>query len=386
MYGSLNGQEVNAGFVAMTDEPGGCEKLASEQMTFIRDRIREGTFTDMILTNQRVVRGDLQRSTEHDTLVRIVDIEPHSRAMSATFRGQPTADFVTGKRAAIAFYTIMSLRFEIVEQELMAYEMPVTRIVEENSLKDMMEIKDRTFIVNCETACEAMQEEGNGSVVGFNTTNVNNGTCLEISKVKGTLALQQTTDDFVVHALQKRDMIKIKKLLKRVVNNSSGEAVRRGRLRPAVVLATESDIDELESWTQEDLGAALASEVAVNGWSASKAVALRIIKTIKNDILREGNLYVFTEEQFLGRNYTLNDVKFYIDKIANRIYWQAWMDVGLGLINIAGIIKLELYAGSVTPTDTDTGYTVAVPAIERDLGAQNNKVDEGLVYPHVSVA
>ena len=29
----------------------------------------------MIIPNQRVVRSDLQRSTEHDTLVRIIDIE-----------------------------------------------------------------------------------------------------------------------------------------------------------------------------------------------------------------------------------------------------------------------------------------------------------------------
>jgi len=377
-------RDLNAGFVERL-ETDGTTKTAAESLNFIRDRIREASFTDMIVPNERVVRGDLQRSVEHDTLVKIVDIEPGSRAMAFTFRGQPDAQYVTGKRFAIGFFTVSSLKFEIVEQELMAYEMPVTRIIEENSLKDMVEVKDRNFLVHTETAVEAMQEEANGSVVGFNTTNVNAGTCLEVSKVKGSLALQQASDNFVVKAIQRPDIVKIKRLLKRVITDGSGNVVRQGRLRPEVMLACESDIDEFDSWTHEDLGSRLQSETAVNGWSYNKAVGLRIVKTIKNDLLREGNVYVFTSAQYFGRNYTLNDVKFYIDKIANRIYWQAWMDIGLGIANIASVVKLELYSGSVTAGDTDSGYAAGIPVEIEDMGGVNNKVAEGLTFPHISL-
>ena len=376
--------EINAGFVEQLDTQG-TTKTAAESLNFIRDRIREASFTDMIVPNQRVVRGDLQRSTEHDTLVKIVDVEPGSRAMSMTFRGQPQAKYVTGKRFAISFFTISSLKFEIVEQELMAYDMPVTRIIEENSLKDMVEVKDRQFLVHVEAAVEAMQEEANGSVVGFNTTNVNSGATLEVSKVKGLLALQQTADNFTVKAIQRPDIVKIKRLLKRVIVDGSGNIVRQGRLRPELMLACESDIDEFDSWTHEDLGSKLQSETAVNGWSYSKAVGLKIIKTIKNDLLREGNVYVFTTADYFGRNYTLNDVKFYIDKIANRIYWQAWMDIGMGLANIAAVVKLELYSGSVTDGDTDTGYAAGIPVDQEDMGGVNNKVAEGLTFPNIAL-
>ena len=376
--------EINAGFVEQLDTQG-TTKTAAESLNFIRDRIREASFTDMIVPNQRVVRGDLQRSTEHDTLVKIVDVEPGSRAMSMTFRGQPQAKYVTGKRFAISFFTISSLKFEIVEQELMAYDMPVTRIIEENSLKDMVEVKDRQFLVHVEAAVEAMQEEANGSVVGFNTTNVNSGATLEVSKVKGLLALQQTADNFTVKAIQRPDIVKIKRLLKRVIVDGSGNIVRQGRLRPELMLACESDIDEFDSWTHEDLGSKLQSETGVNGWSYSKAVGLKIIKTIKNDLLREGNVYVFTTADYFGRNYTLNDVKFYIDKIANRIYWQAWMDIGMGLANIAAVVKLELYSGSVTDGDTDTGYAAGIPVDQEDMGGVNNKVAEGLTFPNIAL-
>jgi hypothetical protein len=375
--------EINSGFVEQL-ETQGSQKTAAESLNFIRDRIREASFTDLVVPNQRVVRGDLQRSTEHDTLVKIVDIEPGSRAMPLNFRGQPQAEYISGKRYAIGFFTISSLKFEIVEQELMAYEMPVTRIIEQNSLKDMVEVKDREFLLHVETAVQAMQSEANGGATAFTTANVNAGSVVGASKVKGTLALQETSANFTVKAIQRPDIVKIKRLLKRVITDSSGNVVRQGRLRPEVMLATESDIDEFDSWTHEDLGDKLQSETAVNGWSYNKAVGLRIVRTIKNDILREGNVYVFTSADYFGRNYTLNDVKFYIDKIANRIYWQAWMDIGMGFGNIASVVKLELYSGSVTDGATSSGFASAVPVEVEDMGGVNNKASEGLTFPQVS--
>ena len=37
--------------------------------------------------------------------------------------------------------------FELTEQELAAYEMPITQILESTSLKDMVEFKDREFLL-----------------------------------------------------------------------------------------------------------------------------------------------------------------------------------------------------------------------------------------------
>lgn len=375
---------VNSGFIERL-ETEGPTKTAAAAIKYIKDRLREASFADMIVPSERVVRGDLQRSTEHDTLVKIVDIEPGSRAMTLNFRGQPSATYVNGKRYAITFWTISSLKFEIVEQELAAYEMPVPRIIEENSLKDMLEVKDREFLSHVDACIEAMQDEGNGGAVAFNSTNVNSGAVVGVSKVKGSLALAHTPDDFQVFAIQRPDLVKIKKLLKQQVVDASGNVVRQGRLTPSVALMTEVDTDDFDTWTIEDLGDRLQSETATDGYTYNKVVGLRIIRTIKVDILREGNVYVFTAPEFFGRNYTYNDVKFYIDKIANRIYWQAWMDIGMGFGNIAAVVKLELYAGSVTEGATDTGFATRISVDEENIGAQNNKAADGLTFPAVSL-
>ena len=367
---------VNSGFIERL-ETEGPTKTAAASLNYIKDRLRESSFADMIVPNERVVRGDLQRSTEHDTLVKIVDIEPGSRAMAVNFRGQPTAEYVNGKRYAIGFFTISSLKFEIVEQELMAYEMPITRIIEENSLKDMVEVKDREFLNHVESCIDAMQEEGTGSTV-FTSASTS------VSKIKGVLAAQAAggSSDYTTYAIQRSDIVNIKKLLKRQISDSSGNIIRAGRLRPALMLMTESDADDFDQWTHEDYGDRMQSETALDGFTYNKVLGLRIIRTIKNDILREGNIYVFTAPEFFGRNYTLNDVKFYIDKVANRIFWQAWMDVGMGFGNIAAVVKLELYDGDASNSSTNSSV---IPVEESDIGALNNKVADGLTFPSINV-
>ena len=115
-----------------------------------------------LFRREPVTRTDCQRSVDHDTLVKIVDIEPKSKAMAMTFRGQPTARFIRAPRFEIPFFTISSEKFEKTEQELLAYEMPITKIIEENSVKDIQSIEDRQFLVYVEAAVQGLQLDANG--------------------------------------------------------------------------------------------------------------------------------------------------------------------------------------------------------------------------------
>ena len=56
----------------------GKDKIAEFGGTYIRDRLREVSFARKIVPPTPVQRSELQRSVNHDTLVKIVDIEPNS--------------------------------------------------------------------------------------------------------------------------------------------------------------------------------------------------------------------------------------------------------------------------------------------------------------------
>jgi len=369
---SISAQQFNDAFFANTGSSNGKEKIAEYGGSYIRDRLREVSFARKIIPPVPVQRTECQRSVNHDTLVKIVDIEPNSRAMSITFRGQPTASLVRAPRYEIPFFTITSEKFEKYEQELLAYEMPVTKIIEENSVKDIQEIEDRNFLLFVESAVQAVQSNANGGATAMNATGVNAATTVEDSVVKGSATLGVAADDFVVYPVLKPDFVKMKKRL------------HNKHLRAAQVVMTEPDYDDLSVWTIQDVGHKIAEETSVEGWKAGTVLGLKVIRTIKTDILRVGNMYCFTTPEFLGRFYVLNQTKFYIDKVANLITWQSWEDIAIGIGNIASIVKLELYGGSVTPTATDTGFAAGLPVAEDALGVVNNQADAGQTYPSVS--
>jgi hypothetical protein len=351
----------------------GKEKIAEYGGTYVRDRLREVAYSRKVLPPQQVTRADCQRSVNHDTLVKIVDVEPQSRALSLTFRGQPTARFIRGPKAEVAFFTVSSEMFQKTEQELLAYEMPITKIIEDNSVKDIQEIEDREFTINIEAAVQALQQQANGgTVTTLDETTIKAGTVVEFSVRKGELARAATTNDATVRPIQRPDLVNLFKLLD------------GNRLRSERVLMTEVDWDDLLQWTVEDFGDRLQSETAVDGYKYNTLLGRAYIRTVKTDILRAGNVYVFTRPEFFGKFYVLNNSKFYIDKIANMITFQAWEDIAMGIINIAAVRKLELYSGDATTNNTDGILASVTPVAEDQLGAVNNKVDQGLKFPNVT--
>lgn len=368
---SVPARVLNDLFSAKLDTSEGKEKVASMGASYVRDRLREVCFVDKIMPPEPVTRTDCQRSVNHDTLVKIVDIEPQSRAMTLTFRGQPTARFIRAPRAEVPFYTISSEKFEKTEQELLAYEMPITKIIEDNSVKDMQEIKDREFLRHCESAVQAIQLEANsGSATALKASTY--AAVTKRSIIKGIGAQNAAADDFNVYPILRPDFVNLYKLLD------------GNRLRAERFVITEPDYDDILAWTLQDTGDKMQSETLVDGYKYNVMMGRKMIRTIKTDILRTGNIYCYTAPEFLGKSYILNNTKFYIDKVANLITWQSWMDIAIAVINVASIVKLELYSASVTPGVETSGFAAKLPLDEDQLGAVNNRVDSGLKYPDVS--
>ena len=354
----------------------GKEKLAEYGGSYIRDRLREVSYARKVVPPETVTRADCQVSVNHDTLVKIVNVEPQSRAMSITFRGQPTARFLRGPKAEVAFFTISSEMFQKNEQELLSYDMPLTKVIEENSVKDIQEIEDREWTIHIEAAVQALQTEANGGTsTSLTPTTIQAGGVVEFSIRKGELARNVTPgqESAEVLPIQRPDIVNLFKLLD------------TNRLRSERLLMSEPDWDDLLQWTVEDFGDRVQSETTVDGYKYNTILGRAYIRTIKTDILRPGNVYVFTKPEFFGKFYILNNTKFYIDKVANMITFQSWEDIGMSVINIAAVRKLELYSGDANPsTDANGLIDNFVPVAEDSLGAINNRVDEGLKFPQVT--
>jgi hypothetical protein len=223
-------------------------------------------------------------------------------------------------------------------------------------------------------AVQALQTEANGGTpTALNNTTIIGGGVVEFSIRKGTLARAAgAADDATVRPIQRPDIVELFKMLD------------GNRLRAERILMTEVDFDDVLQWTVDDNGDRIQSETTVDGYKYNLLMGRAYIRTVKTDILRAGNVYVFTRPEFLGKFYILNNTKFYIDKVANLISWQAWEDISMLIANIASVRKLELYGGDANPTTNANGLLANfIPKAEEELGAINNRVDQGLKFPQV---
>jgi hypothetical protein len=315
-----------------------------------------------------------------------------------SFRGQPSVKYYTGPRFEVPFHTVGSERYEQTEQELMAYTMPITEIIRRNIVNDIQEVEDTVFLSHMESACQSLQQDAQDLTFGdtyaanasFTAKNVNANSVPEIGKCKGVDVLQNAdagladgpaNDEDLAFPVQKDDFIKLFQLF-------TGSGNRGSRLRCDQFLMTDTDFEDLNAWVHADMGEKIVGETTVDGYKYSTVIGRKFVRTLKTDILRPGNIYAFAAAEYLGGFLLLNKTKFYADKERNRISFEAWEDIGMYIGNVAGVRKLELYAGAVetvgAPADNAAVVAARAPKAEADLGDKNHLIEEDQTFPSVT--
>jgi hypothetical protein len=299
----LDAQTFNNLFIERLDTTDGLQKTAAAGSAFVRAKLREIGFARRILPPESVTRADLTRSTDHDTLVKIVDIEHDSKAMAVNFAAEATENYLQGKRYALPFFKIESEKFVKSEGELLAYDYPVTKVIEENSIKDIQRVEDVKFIEYAEAA------------VG----------------VTGKRLVSTAT------SLDRRELTNLFKM------------IDYDQLTVGCVLMNTVDYDDYLIQPATEIGSALASDITVNGYKYQSILNRKLVVTNKHDIVSPGEVWAFTDPAYLGNFFILNDVKFWIKKEADLVLWKTWEYVAEGFGNIKAVAKIELDVPNPVP-------------------------------------
>lgn len=294
---SVTARAVNSLFVQKMDDKTWGSKMAEAGSAYIREILRETSFARKIQPPEQVSRGDLQRSTQHEGATKIVDVEPGSRAFPINWRSQAPGRWISARRVEFNFFTITTERYEKTEQELMTYEMPITKIIEQNAVKDIQSVEDDRWIQSAEAAVAASG----------------------LQQIKGS-----------ANALTKRDLANGFKMLD------------SNRQRVDTILMTTSLFDDILGLEFTDLGDKMASEIIVNGYAYNNLLGHKLVTTIKDDIVPNNEVWFFAPPDFLGKFFILNNPKFWIDKEANLVRFQAWEDIALGIKNVKAVSVLRL--------------------------------------------
>lgn len=303
MFENIDVSTFNNLFVERLDTPEGLEKTNQAGNAFVRAIMREIGFARRIQPPESVTRADCTRSTQHDTLIKIVDLEPNSKAMAVNFRGSADDKYISGKRVAIPFFKIETDKFAKTEGELLAYDYPLTRVVEENSVKDIQAVEDEKFIEYAESAIN----------------------------VTGKRLVSADT------VVSRRNLTSLFKM------------IDYDKLSVGVVLMTNVDWDDWQVQPATEIGSDLASEITHGGYKYETILRRKLVVTNKTDIVAPGEFWAFTEPRYLGCFFILNDTKFWIKKEADMVYWKTYEYIGEGFVNIKSIAKMELNVPSPIP-------------------------------------
>lgn len=293
-------QIVNDVFIEELGTPEGLEKVSMAGTTFIRTKLREAGFARRILLPEFVTPAELYRDEQYDQLYKLKDVEPDSQAMSITLRGKPDYKYISGKRYRINFFGIATDIYEKKEEELLAYEMPITKLIEQNSVKDMQGIEDGRLISHCEAAIAASGMSDNSAyVAGTHGSHIPRNI---LTKLGGLFSDKQLELD--------------------------------------TILMNKKDFQSIYLWG--DLGSGLSYEVIPGGYRYETLNGIKIITTNKSDLVPAGTIYGFAGQEFFGDMLILSDVKFYIKKEYDVISFFAKQTVGMGIGNINGTAKVTL--------------------------------------------
>lgn len=295
----ISQEALNSAFSEMLGSDEGAEALRNAGASYIRKKLREESFVRKILPTERVTKHDLQRNVRNDSLVKIVDIEPNSTAVSVDFRGETPIQFVEGSRYEIPFFLIMTPEYNKTEEELLAYESPVVEIIERNSVKDIQTTEDTAFLryVN-----KALETSGQYYVVD-----------LAASTYSGQLASAK----YVTQAMKALET--------------------SNQLVTDCLLMSKTTYLDILGLGAEQFGDVLRSETFKDGYMYGTLLGKKFIVTIKESLIPYGAILVFTAPEFLGNMYVLGNTKFWIEKRANLISWKTWENVGIGIGNIKAI-------------------------------------------------
>jgi hypothetical protein len=303
MFEGMDTTTFNNLFVERLDSPEGLQKTAAAGSAFVRAVMREVAFSRRILPPESVTRADCTRHTKHDTLIKIVDIEPDSKAFALNFRGEAEEKYIQGKRYALPFFKIESQKFQKSEGELLAYDYPITKVIEENSIKDLQKVEDAKFIEYSEAAV---------NITGKRITSLDT-------------------------AVNRKNIVSLFKM------------IDYDRLAVGVVLMNTVDFDDWCVQQATDIGSPLASEIVVQGYKYDSIMKRKLVVTNKSDIVAPGELWAYTEPAYLGNFFILNDTKFWIKKEADMVIWKCWEYIAEGFGNLRSIAKLELDVPSPIP-------------------------------------
>jgi hypothetical protein len=113
------------------------------------------------------------------------------------------------------------------------------------------------------------------------------------------------------------------------------------RLPVSKVLINNLTMSAVQGWGRDEIGGDVAQEIAHNGFTWTKFFGHDLIVTIKNELVRDDELYEFASPDKLGKFFTIDDITMYVEKKAYMFSFFAYSLSGCTIGNAGGVARVK---------------------------------------------
>jgi len=303
---------MNARIISMFEQGEG-QKVAQAASKVIRTGLREGSVAQKIIVPEKATDDMLDRDT--DERLRIIgEIEGDSPAARwVPFQTAPEGEYMFGPRYAITMARIQTPRL----------------------MKDLDELRTYRHDLRKELSKQGIQEglaAYDGAV--FNTFNSivtdTSGDTPGAQRISGKVQWAAFSG-----GLTKDNLTEAMKMLPR------GNANGRFRMRNHLMLLNDVNAQDLKKLDVSEIGDENVSKVWNNGLTSDVVLGLKMLVTIKDDLVPDNRMWFFPEQEFLGAAYYLTDWTQFVKVEAVNIEMYSYYLGGYGIGNIAGVCRAD---------------------------------------------
>lgn len=294
-------------------------KEAADMVTdYLRIQNKEDSFAESILPAQTVTSASLHRQADTPDPVTIIDIQPDSSgAYTVPFNMGPQTQMIEAGRFPVFYKRIASKRYQQDVARMMTWNMDIKGILKDFLLKDINNQKDYGFISVAE------------GIVGAQPINTVNH---ELE------ACQWTTQG----PLDRTSLMQARKGLPTTVR----------RLNAAIGLINHVTILDIPKLAAGEVGDNLAETMFLEGKAPAKVAGLDYVVTIKADLIKDHDMFLFAAPEYTGVNLVLEDITLSTSSTEYIIEFFGYTMIGMAIRNRAAVCKVSF---TDSATDWRTG-------------------------------
>lgn len=308
----------NDTFVDMV-ESGRTKEAAISTQKYTRNKLREISFAEKIITPTDITNEELVRGEDPENQVLWIDREPDVAPAISVPLGVVGDGFqFKGTRYPLYFNRLISAVLSKDISKLRNYTYDIRQVLMELSVKELASTVDTRFLNTIDAAI--------GSI---NTANALNG-----------LSLPQYVS--ISGGLTRANLVEAFKVITRL-------KVPFGPMQPdgangntsGCMLVNNVTLMDLLKFERSEVGGDVSQDMFLKGVTPAQVLGVKTISTIKSDLVPDGTIYFFSNEDFLGKYGRLMPLTVYMENKAWILKMFQYMEIGMAIGNVRGAARVD---------------------------------------------